>query len=65
MSSDDHSSQARLKGALRRLDIPTTDEFDEGEYAEATDSVYKAVSGVCSQSRWVATALDVDKVRHA
>jgi hypothetical protein len=44
-------TQARLKGALRRLDIPTTDEFDEGEYAEATEAVYKAVSGVCSQSR--------------
>jgi len=43
--------QARLKGGLRRLDIPIPDEFDEGEYAEATESVYKAVSGICSQSR--------------
>lgn len=43
--------QARLKGGLRRLDIPVPDEFDEGEYAEATESVYKAVSGICSQSR--------------
>lgn len=45
--------QARLKGALRRLDIPSIEEFDEGEYAEAADAVYKAVSGVCSQSRCV------------
>ena len=29
------------------------DEFDEGEYTEATDAVYKAVSGLCSQSRYV------------
>lgn len=45
------TKQARLKGGLRRLDIPVPDEFDEGEYAEATESVYKAVSGICSQSR--------------
>lgn len=45
------AQQARLKGALRRLDIPTPEEFDEGEYTETTEAVYKAVSGICSQSR--------------
>ncbi len=32
------------------MDIPTPEEFDEAEYTEATDSVYKAVSGLASQS---------------
>lgn len=45
------------------MDIPTPEDFDEAEYAEATDTVYKAVSGLASQSPCVrlasATALVV------
>lgn len=30
--------------------MPTAEEFDEAEYAEATESVFKAASGLASQS---------------
>lgn len=39
-----------LQGGLRRVDVRIAEEFDEAEYAEATETVFKAAAGLASQS---------------
>ncbi len=42
----------RLRGALRRLDVPDALEFDEPEYADAADWVFQAAQDIADESRW-------------
>ena len=45
-------TDCRLRGALRRLDVPDALEFDEAEYAEAADAVFQAAQDIADESRW-------------
>ena len=45
-NSSARSLLARLKGALRRLDVVEPDEFDETEYCQATEGVLNAASEI-------------------
>jgi hypothetical protein len=37
---------SRLKGSLRRCDVRTADDFDEGEYREATQTLGRTTLGL-------------------
>ena len=43
--------RCRLKGAIRRLDVPDVLEFDEAEYADAADSVFQAAAAIADECR--------------
>ena len=42
----------RLQGCLRRLDVPDASEYDEADYAEAADAVFKAAQAIADMSRF-------------
>jgi len=50
---DHNDTDRRLRGALRRLDVPDALGFDEAEYADAADWVFQAAQDIADESRRV------------
>jgi len=43
----------RLKGCMRRLDVPDFSEYDETAYEEAADAMFDAAQGIADESRYI------------